>query len=425
MAPPHELDGATLSKSHSSKTYRGHFFCLCYSSRQRSDRSYYIDVIPIAVPDDNHNALPLEKESNLLTVCRARMMPLDPPLIHRHCGKDFLTRDYLLSLLCFADWDNYSAASYIWPKKIHSLFTSRQKNRELCEKAVNHPFRYSKQGRSSRSKIFLFVLCCEHIGLSSRISPAGVCCEETLVLLSQLSTMCVDEDENHVLRTASRIGKDYQVILPPMLLTPTEEDSQQPSSKCYSYLQVPPRFTDSNFQMYFKYVQKLREKNLQAGQLIEAPISPKDFEDVIGQETSLTSQNLAICFSRFRSEHRKHTSHFVVREVSHALKNDVINLQPSTSIATSSNSTSASNAHNPPRSGIILHLIGEVGDIDVPIEYCRTLSLPFDEALKILYNCSFDVATAVTIVTNLIKRSAFELTMLPEEMKIFLLAAKK
>jgi hypothetical protein len=77
------------------------------------------------------------------------------------------------------------------------------------------------------------------------------------------------------------------------------------------------------------------------------------------------------------------------------------------------------------KSGLIARLCGEAGDVDMPVKYCRLLFLPCDEVLNILYSCSFDITAAIKSVSQRIESSSFEISMLPDEMNMFVVVAKK
>lgn len=414
-APQQASDADALSP------FTGRFFCLCYNNRAKFDRGD-VEVVPISLPF-------LEGWSNVgdrsnyptvvMSVARNRLRPLDPPLVRKHCGSNVVAGEYLLALMCFADWDNYSASTFVWPWNIVALFTDASATNNLCRRAVLHPLRASPHGKSYLSKVILFLLCANHLGIldsfdEELFSSRGECSQEVVHLLTQLSAISVNDDENCVQRTASRVGADYQAALPALQSFEKEDSVSESTYRCYSYRECQAsKFDDKLMVKYLGSVQDIRERYLSPGHLVEIP---RAVEAAAAHIKKYSAEPMKSCEPKYfdhaalnlgllelRCVQQKSVTVFgFVKEskvdstvTESSMKSIDESCESPSSAKTGSDEEICSEDELSDSSASMVIVKLETHEVKVPSKLCRSFLLPVDHALDILYSSQFDLDLAL------------------------------
>ena len=429
------MDGVSQQQSSSSgATFSGRFFCLCYTNRSKIDHGD-VEVIPIGLPsDDADGSLNYCCPSVVVSVARSRPRPLDPPLVRKHFGRNVLAGEYLLALLCFADWDNFSVASFVWPSNIVALFMDDTATNDLCREAVAHPLSTSPYGQSCLSKVILFHLCANHLGIFDSFDKKsffsrGESTQEIAHLLSQLSAIRVNSDENCVQRTASRVGADYQATLPVLqeLQNQEEDGIHESSSRCYSYRECnAKKFEDKLMVQYLGSVQELRERFLSPGHLVEIPISvgetaahvekysqepikgyaPKHFDSFALNNALVELRCLkkkSVTAFGFVKECRPAVITAHCDTDSDSLKSMEEGTWDNPMSVTAVVDEDDCSDDDEWSESISLLVKLENGNVKVPFKLCRSFLLPVDQALDILYATQFDLKLALKRVRKVLR----------------------
>ena len=377
-------------------------FCLCYNNRTRSDGlGSDVEVMPVCLPSLEWTSGQDQYRKSMVRVARSRLVPLDPPLVKKHCGDNTLARDYLLALMCFADWDDFSASTFVWPASMVAMFSDPAATNALCRRAMEHPLSKTPYGKKHRSKVILFVLCSERLGIAEDFIESDFqnlrSTPEICHLLSQLSSICVDKEENCVQRTSSRVGDDYQVDVPPFECPPSRKTvAFTITNRCYSGKESS-KVSDSEIRAYLGSVQALKEKNLTAGHLVEFPTAVEDaclaYEQFRKQfpadhysprHCQILSLNRGL--ADMRRVKKKGTSFGFVEKCS--IFTPDIEAEDDAPTAESSFKLE------------MVDIKAELRDYQVPLRLCRILFMPMDQALQILYENRFDISSALLRVSE-------------------------
>lgn len=428
---------------------RGGFFCLWYSTLDKEDRGQQVTVQPLALPEDL--SLHLNEGTTTTTmqecaVSRDQLFPLDPALVKKLCSG--LNADYLLALIGFSHWDNMmDNGQYIWPSRIVRRFVHKSEVLDLTQRALLHPLNQSKVGSKNRAKIFLFLLCAEHVGLDveeSRLQlqlRTGQCSAELSHLLKQLSSINTSSQDNHATRTSSRAGPDYQADIPAQLSA--TEPLRAPHDPVFSLSLNGTIHADRMLRSFLGSIHDLQQKLLAVGFVVEVPRTREEeaLDEYEAQRSVFRPDHyspkfcdyvsLSRTFAELRMrKKRKATTLGIVQDIVRAHRLDGEGEEDEEHLEEASVVVVVA-AINPSKEG---------EELRVPLKLCRVFSIPADYAFETLFAHRFDVNSALDWISkemrSLIHCDAVTTSspsalnkdlfhMNDEEAKIFLSAAKR
>jgi hypothetical protein len=121
-------------------------------------------------------------------------------------------RDFCIALLNFAEWDDFSRPSYVWPFFIRTLIFEYDRW-SIWIKNIQNDFLLSKV--LHRSKLYLLALCLEHIGAADQYDFKYVdeskLTDSICSLIEGIREVTDIEDEEAIRRSSSRFGSEFQV----------------------------------------------------------------------------------------------------------------------------------------------------------------------------------------------------------------------
>lgn len=364
--------------------------CLWYGN-STTNPDDMVDVLPIKVYDSSEN-IKLPKTTALLKVKRRNLIPLEPELLRKQCTNED-AKQFSLALLDFAEYDDYSRDSYLWPGFIVTLL----ENPRACQSwiADARSLKVASQFKED-SKLFLYYLSAKLMGEYDDPMQEGE--EEdndNLKYLLNMTNSLVDNTSKDFKRSSSRYGEEYQALLPS--LDERSDDDENPSSIAF----IADKVSDDVLDEYMKVVHALRIRHVSCGHIIEAP--PAIFGDP-PQETSsqyssyLNTGQLSPDIRKTPTRKRKGTK-FVVATVT-AKKPSKHN---------ESNDLLSSCQNDPATSYDLGSLIDDkkLYDVEVfdgattwtvPLSSCHILSMPDDKAYEHLHKWNYDVKTALQMI---------------------------
>lgn len=147
----------------------------------------------------------------------AELQPLEEDFIDFIATAD--TADLVEAMCDFAEWDDHARVSVRWPTFLINLLMQPALLREWKERAEAHDL---APRFPTRAKLFLFFLCCEHIGAINLIETHRKVCN-TLIFSPRyqelLDSVLFFSDNQHrdYQRNFSRYGEEYQALIPDLV----------------------------------------------------------------------------------------------------------------------------------------------------------------------------------------------------------------
>jgi hypothetical protein len=374
--------------------------CLWYGNSTTSPDDI-VDVLPIKVHDQHENTK-LPKTTSLLKVKRKNLIPLEPEILRKQCSNED-TKQFSLALIDFAEYDDYSRDSYLWPEFIVSLLESPRACHAWIADARS--LKVAPQF-NEESKLFLFYLSAKLMGeydddiMQEKEEDNN---NDNLKYLFDMIYSLVDNTSKDFKRSSSRYGEEYQAALPTL-------DPQQNEEENQSLAFIADKLSDEILDEYLKVVHALRMRHVACGHIIEAPPA------IVGdppQESS--SQYLSYLTAGQLSDIKKTPRK---RKGTRFVVATVVAKKPSK--YAESNDLLSSCQNDPATSYNLGSFIDDkkLYDVEVfdgattwtvPLNSCHILSMPDDRAYEILHKWNYDIKTALQMLeAELIMDRVFE-----------------
>jgi hypothetical protein len=368
--------------------------CLWYSGSKCQSPEDIISVIPIICTPNN-------RKKQFIKVARKYLVPLDEDLLALNC-KHTYTRNFSYALLDFAEYDDAARDSYFWPSFILELI----KHADLCILWIHRVLENSLNVKlEEQRRLFLFYMCAQHVGILNHdlefVNFKEIDRDVRDLFEKIASINDKDDITKDFRRSSSRVGDEYQVNYNNQIRNENMiESADNNGNNCLVYQQS--RLTEEELNEYITLVHNLRIRHISPGQLIEAPsyaISMSGLMSTNYQHLHLSGQklnesDLKKSFSQGRKPGRRNIACFVVGKRKIIDDSTVNPFENIFSLNLSSSSSSGSKSR----------LILEVDVFDgnhtwtVPAKSCRILTMPEDQALTILHNHKYNVATSIKYV---------------------------